>query len=207
MPRNLSPNDNHKIRSVTALTDFSAQWMQEGAVTRISVACSPALDSSTVLFVLKVKMNRLALFLFVACLFPKLEASSQDLQTPLTFWAPLSAPRVHYKIEGRIQSSSTLDAEFSETVDFTNTTGRTIQLLALNEATWCGHEPEIRARGRLIDVMSRDEQGNILSRASLALAPALEPNGKLHLDIRATCHIDDTVPDEEQFQHWYPQIW
>jgi hypothetical protein len=55
--------------------------------------------------------------------------------------------------------------------------------------------------------MSRDEQGNILSRASLALAPALEPNGKLHLDIRATCHIDDTVPDEEQFQHWYPQIW
>jgi len=150
-------------------------------------------------------MKKLALLFLAACVFPKLQASPQELQAPLTFWAPLRAPLVHYRIEGSIRATSTLDAEFSETIDFTNTTGKTIQRLALNGV--CEHEPEIKARGYNTEIVSRDEQGKILSPISLTLTPPLAATAALHLDIKATCRINDSVPDEDIEQHWYPQLW
>ena len=152
-------------------------------------------------------MNWIGLLLLGACLFPKPQAIAQALQAPLTFWSPLNAPPVHYRIEGRIQGTSTLDAEFSETIDFTNTTGRTIQRLALNGVSECEHEPEITAKGFVIETVSRDEQGKILSPVSLTLTPPLAANAALHLDIKASCRIDNSAPEEDIFQHWYPQIW
>jgi aminopeptidase N len=152
-------------------------------------------------------MNKVVLLLLGVCLFPRPQAVAQAPQAPLGFWAPLNAPLVHYRIEGRIQSTSTLDAEFSETVDFTNTTGRIIQQLALNGVSECEREPEITAKGYVIETVSRDELSKILSPVSLILTPPLVANAALHLDIKATCRMDDSVPGEDIFQHWYPQIW
>ena len=152
-------------------------------------------------------MNKPALFLPGVFLFLELQAFAQTSNAPLRFWAPPIAPRVHYKIEGSIQSTSTLDAKFAESIDFTNTTGTPIQHLTLNGVSECEHEPEIAAQGHALETVFRDEQGKILSPISPTLTPPVSPNATLHLDIKTSCHFNNKTPDEEISQPWYPQIW
>jgi tetratricopeptide (TPR) repeat protein len=141
-----------------------------------------------------------------SCLCLSLGVFAQAPADDAGFWAPVTPPRAHYTIEGRVDPpAGRLD--LTESIQFKNGSPRAMNRLALNWPFDCKRRPEITVGGRPVSIVNDTGEDKLPSVLLLGLPQALSPGSELDLRIQLSGWFTGATQSQAiRREDWYPQL-
>lgn len=131
----------------------------------------------------------------------------QQVSAGQKFWIPSDTPKVHYKIEARIDISNHM-VEGQEKILFINNSSRPISLLAFDWAIKDSRSIEIDVNGNPLPLAVPEKKPTISSPLLYMLPEPVNPGSHVELNVKfKAVDLIGYNDNEIKLIKWYPRLW